>query len=393
MNLSSLFNSKSALRARDVMAPFLPTGMAYRGRSLLDKTRPFAPPYPVTRAQLARTAPFCHDGQKPLIWAYSGSDEATRGDTHGTRGIARRVATLLDGRVMHVDAAMLRENFADTQDISRRVARLAARDGQPDIIMGTKILGEVPRTVLDSATLRLSQVNEELSSLTRLRKAPLEMFNNLVAHHLTPEILAAAGEEFRIRYPAAEEGTLLAVQCAGLGACDVGTLAQKIVASMAHESTGTVFVCPCHRTVESMQDLLLSCLDEALAARGLQDRVKVETVRFAALRYDRNAYNPYVGLLARADHIIVAGSSHSLVSEALAVGKRVFLFGDHKASDYMPPYLRGHLRNFEKWPAARKLESPPQPAYDVTGQIAAGIARAYDRLARLRTLAVPVNCP
>jgi mitochondrial fission protein ELM1 len=82
--------------------------------------------------------------------------------------------------------------------------------------------------------------------------------------------------------------------------------------------------------------------------------------------WDRAGDNPYVGVLALADRLVVTGDSVSMVSEALATRAPVEVFanGLRKRHEGFVQELidRGLVRAFD----GRAVDAPPRPVVDAT---------------------------
>ena len=90
-------------------------------------------------------------------------------------------------------------------------------------------------------------------------------------------------------------------------------------------------------------------------------------------RWDRAKDNPYLGILALADAIVVTGDSLSMCAEAIATGKPVFIFASAKVT---PPkhrtlhealYKRGLAHPFN---SMARLDWMPSAPFDDAGNVA-----------------------
>jgi mitochondrial fission protein ELM1 len=132
-------------------------------------------------------------------------------------------------------------------------------------------------------------------------------------HRVTPERLAAAGVAWRDRL-AEQRRPLVAVLVGGsngryrLGAAEGAALARDL-ADMARRDRVGVVVTPSRRTDPAVTRLL----GEALAP-------------FGGWVWDGVGENPYFGMLALADAIIVTADSVSMISEAAATTAPVLLY-------------------------------------------------------------------
>jgi mitochondrial fission protein ELM1 len=126
---------------------------------------------------------------------------------------------------------------------------------------------------------------------------------------VTPERLAAAAERFRARYaqlPERRIGVLIGGdnKVFRLDARTMTTLTERL-ARLAREGWG-LMITPSRRTGPRNEEIL---------RRGLAG--------LPAEIWDGSGENPYFGILALADHLVVTGDSVNMVSEACSTGKPV----------------------------------------------------------------------
>lgn len=134
--------------------------------------------------------------------------------------------------------------------------------------------------------------------------------------------------------------------------------------SFADTAGGTLLVTPSRRTGEANVAALREGLREA-----------------NAIVWDFNGDNPYFGYLAHADQIVVTCDSVSMVSEACATGKPVYVFdlpgGSAKFAQFHDALrAEGITRPFTGTPEDWRYEP-----FDDTGMVAAAIR---DRMAHIR---------
>lgn len=139
------------------------------------------------------------------------------------------------------------------------------------------------------------------------------MLTETTIHRVTPEKLDAAGAAFAARH-AGFAHPRLAVLLGGrtrhgrFSAKDVARLVEILAAFRAQGHS--VMITPSRRTEPALR--------EAIAARFRDDP--------QVALWDGSGDNPYFGMLALADRILVTADSTSMVSEALFTGKPVDLF-------------------------------------------------------------------
>ena len=327
------------------------------------------PSGPVTPETLAATPPHIHgqDG-KALVWAYIGKDDPTRGDSRGANGLAREMARLMGGRAVYIDQKMLDRNFKYADGLHDQIAALIARDGAPDAVIGTTS-SDIVNVRSCKPTMIVNNINESIDSVSRER-------TNLVPHDLTPEILEAAGREFRTQHPDLK-GKLHTVMVSSFYSC---TPMEKLALILAQQEESTVYFCPNRRAPESRYRELVSILCMHLLNLGIDNRVRVIAPTFDEIR---NGYNPYRGLIAESDHMLQIGDSHSMVAEAVCTGRPLYL--TEEFTYYKELANMGYVRSFTDAPA-RPLPASRLAPISVTAEVAGRIVEEFDRLARLRTI-------
>jgi mitochondrial fission protein ELM1 len=180
-------------------------------------------------------------------------------------------------------------------------------------------------------------------------------------HDMTPERLAAAAEAWRPRLshlPRPLVGVLLGgpTRHTDFGPDEVAELQRRLAAFRARTGAGAVIV-PSRRTPDAVLELF---------RKGAQDDAGVWV-------WDRSGDNPYVGVLALADRLVITGDSISMVSEALATQLPVEIFAANMR--------RRHVGFIETLLAERQVRwfdgevAPPSPrrTIDATGEAAAAV--------------------
>jgi len=182
-------------------------------------------------------------------------------------------------------------------------------------------------------------------------------------HDVTPARLAAAAATWRepfARLPRPLIGVVLGGPAgrAPFGA-DEGAALLAGIQALRRASGGGVVVTPSRRTPDAVLALFVQA--------GAQDP--------AFWTWNREGENPYLGLLALADRLVVTADSTSMVSEALATPHPVELF---------TPPLRRAQRNFVDNLVRRGLvrifdgawtDPTPRAPVDATAQAAAAVRR------------------
>lgn len=332
------------------------------------------PPAPVRLADVENVSRHLNnpDG-RALVWAYTsgGDDELHRGDTHGAIGIAQAVAKKLDGDFIHVHSGMIEESFAHTKEFKHRLQALRLQSGFPDLVIGHhshRILTGAPGEGYRAPTFLMSRINEDI---------PGAGIDGLVPHHLTPETLQKAGAEFEQHYPDLPR-PLVGVFIAN--AFYYGSWARRLAEVVSRYKQGTVFLCPNWRTgkIEPIKEAVRI----QLAYKGAQERIRLIAPSYESMK---TGYNPYAGLIDRADHAVLWGGSQSMQSEIISQGKTLHAT---QAENFKTLRQMGYLRPFDEELPRRAFVTKMKQPLNATNITADAIVEEFDRLARLRTFAL-----
>lgn len=255
----------------------------------------------------------------PTILINIGTDDTARGDSAGRRGLGRNIAKKLGTKSLYADEKTLSALYPEMEDqpYDNKLEQFLLDNGAPDIVLGfscANVLERIGRPSEDVTSF--SSYNESLSS-------QLLDENQLVAHHLTTEMLKEAGAEFDQQHPTIKK-PLIAIFIADQGDHEIKDFSKKLTAISSHYPEATIYICGCRRNDIGQQLKTKRLLTEEIEAQNLSDKVDVINWEFS-----RTGYNPYKGLIARADHFIVWGNSQSLMSEPLFAGKTVHLHRSH----------------------------------------------------------------
>jgi hypothetical protein len=306
-----------------------------------------------------------NNGTQPLIMAWIGQDDPNRGDSKGSIGLAKLCAEMVGGRYVYVDEAMLDAQFSKAKSYKEKVEAALREIGQPDILIGTHS-GDAYYVAEKRPTITVAHINETLS--TKYGE------NRLVPHHLTSEILDNAGREFDAVYPQ-RRGPLVALMI-GNDTPNIRDTVKKIHEIGKLYDEITFFVCPSLRAYRAPQlvfDYLDNNLESVFRSKSMRAYLSClfqtgRDVFFAEYEQSITGYNPYLGLLARADHIVVSGHSYSLVSEALYTGKNIYT--DWMCTEYTDLVDLGYVVPIETLDCALPFPTKSMPALDTTQKIA-----------------------
>lgn len=217
-----------------------------------------------------------------------------------------------------------------------------------------------PRTNLRDFDLVIAMAHDDVSG-------PKVMKVMTALHDMTPERLAEAARTWTgrlARLPRPLTGVLVGgpTNHSPFGVAEARELLSRLQKLRAAEGGGAVIV-PSRRTPE---DVLAIFLQAAKDDPGLWT-------------WDRTGENPYVGVLALADRLVVTSESVSMVSEALATPHPVELFTANvrKRHERFIQDLTagGFARPFDGEAVAAK----PRPVLDTTGQAAAAVGELLRR--------------
>jgi hypothetical protein len=312
----------------------------------------------------------------PLVMAYIGEDDPHRGDSKAAAGLARLVAEMTRGRYVYVDKAMLDGLFSGS--LYDKLQKYSSTiGGGPDIMIGSNSALDVD-AFPKRPVLTISSINEVIQG--RVTQGVCE----LVPHHLTKEILADARTRFQEVFPDVK-GPLVAVMMGGRFRSEE-ELAEKLVKIARNYPEITFFLCPSRRTGMSAP-VLAEALERKI--RRLQEgngvfadqqtpyngKITILDAEYGAA-IAANGFNPYLGLLGRADHIVVAGESYSLVSEALFTGKNIYLFKEGHA--YKGLHNKGYVQKVAALDENQPFPTRPMEPLDLTRDVAASIVEEYN---------------
>lgn len=186
-------------------------------------------------------------------------------------------------------------------------------------------------------------------------------------HDMTPERLAVAASDWRprlARLPKPIVGLLLGgpTRNTPFGVEEAGELLERLKALRARIG-GSLIVVPSRRTPDEVLALF------AEAAKG----------DAAAWVWDRTGDNPYVGVLALSDRLVVTGDSVSMVSEALATPHHVEIFASRLRRRHEGFLQKLIDRGLVRWFDGKDVEMPVRPSLDATRDAAVAVREMIAR--------------
>lgn len=304
--------------------------------------------------------------EKPIVLVSTLHDDKNRGDSHGYIGIGKMIAEKLGGAYHYVDETVLQERYADGTDWEKGLYNFVEEFGTPDIFFCRYIFPAIWSVAneMGKRSFVISEINDNLTPyFSPLRK--------IVAHHLTPSLLQEEGKKFDAAYPDLPR-PLVAVMMANHS---TQSLPEILTSRLQTTGPSTIFVCSGRRTSTDSYNDMIGRLKSSAEENGVSQS-QVVGYNFEKDYYD-NVYNPYMGLLDRADHIVVCGDSMSIVSEALATGKSVHLCNNHDG--YKSLERKGYISFFNETARNTPLETTAMPPLNRTAHIADRIIRQYRR--------------
>ncbi len=366
--------------------------------------------------QTGAAGPF-NNGARPLVMACIGDDEPERGDSRGAAGLAQAVARQMGGDFQYVDSKRL-ENLLPHLGADYRLETFMAGHGIPDIAIGPAAQYAQDVAACCSRNRRVFTVASWNENLRRIYAPKSNM--ELVAHNLTPDLLSFERARFRAQYPQIE-GPLIAVMM-GSGS-EAEFMSPKISQLAGAYPKVTFFLCPSRRTHRGKDQLLKALhisglqsadagspepgvirwddLEDGSETPPLTSRVPLRLGNGAAVYHIGykeavKYYNPYIGLLAAADQIIVAGESLSLVSEAVFTGKTIYAYNiSRMQQDFRNLVKAGYLKDIQKTDCTKPLPVKALPPINVMDDVARGVIENYWKLqgSRRRSFSAPGAAP
>ena len=308
----------------------------------------------------------------PMVMVYIGDDDPSRGDSHGFKGIGMRMAQKLHGEFHYLENRHLVDLYPDISRPRDAFLKYLKDHGKPDIMLSRYgYYGDMMTSI--SPRLIVSDINERLSD-------SLLGENSLVSHHLTPELLEEQGKQFRDNYKEIKT-PLVAVMMVNLH--DIESFAQKMVSKgAAYEEGVTVFICTSPRTHQNNYANLKTRLEDPAAEKGLSGKLHISGYNFHE-HVGQKTFNPYVGLIQEADHVVVAGESMSMVSEPLASGKPVYLY--EPGHGYSSLKKKGLAIDFNTTAADTRFNEHRIKAVNITEDITDRLIDKFNKSSRKHT--------
>ena len=294
----------------------------------------------------------------PLVLVHLGNDDPTRGDSQGFKGLGLKVAEKLNGSVLVTDDQGLAHAYPKKYNPTERLFAHLDYVGLHSHVFSRH-----------GARIIIDEINERVT-------CQYANSNDLVTHHITPQTLKTEGRKFRDAYPGLPH-PLIAVMTSTLSEIWVDDIVNGLQQACDDLSKATIFVCTSRRTRDSAYQELRHKLARAFDKSNIRlAGFHLNKSRGEDLSTESKKFNPYVGLIDQADHVIVVGDSYSMISEPLAAGKTVHTFrGCHfptleKKGFVRPAFQESCCRNF-------RLNTKNFAPINLTDQVAEKICSRY----------------
>lgn len=307
--------------------------------------------------------------EKPVILVSTLEDDKSRGDSHAYIGLGKMIAEKLGGDYHYVDEDFLTAKYPDIHGCYAALTRYIEETGTPDIMLARDYYPWAAEKILyadGKCPLHIGSINEYLSKEISGEKEH-------VAHHLTPKILKEEGVKFRAAYPEMPQQVVaLIVADSSMGY----NVPEMLLPSLKEDEKTGVFICTSRRTPTENYQFLMDAMSSNIGKKDAASRILLGGYDFATGRA-QNAYNPYIGLLNEASHIVVIGTSKSIVTESLASGKTIYVHENY--DPYGESEKAGIIKYFNTLAEGRALQTESVTPRNPTESVADGLIKKYRR--------------
>ena len=250
--------------------------------------------------------------KKPLSYVLFSPDEhTTRGRNHAFEGVSRLFAQRTSRPWVSVTPDELNRLYPGNENSTICRQKYLADREKPDVVFCS--VNNWSSDLPDAFHVgNLFQYTDELKDYKK----------HLVCHHLTPEILQEGKKNFDEHYANIRKPLIAVLP---LKNSDPEGFAAQLIKTVSLYPEATIFICGSWRTRPDEQAYLQTRLQKEIDARNMGDFVNIENFSMGKNEIGFNDYNPYIGLIAKADHVVLCGQSASIVSEVLFTGKTPLL--------------------------------------------------------------------
>lgn len=323
------------------------------------------------------------DLSAPTIMVNIGFDDPRRGDCQALPAIAKNLQEDQQGRYVYLHGPMLKSLYPDLEAQEAVERYCTDYEIMPDIYLTTPEANSArpPKKWLKNNNIFfVDENNENLSDPIR---------TGLVAHHITPERLAAEQPKFIKAYPETTNRHLI-----GLNFIDASMnknkfwekapcLATQLIEVARHHQPATIFICGTRRTKAQEIQKLNDKLQAAIATDDLD--ISIISFDLTAQAEGQKFYNPYLGLIATADTLVAPSNSLSILSECTAAGKQVLIGSDGLQDYVVGKFVRqGYGAFLSKIDRSKPFIAKPIKTEDASKQAAKDLWRQYKQFRSTR---------
>ncbi len=307
--------------------------------------------------------------QKPVIVVSTLEDDKSRGDSNAYKRLGQLIADKIGGEYRYVDENFLMTKYPDSSDYRAALSIYIEENGTPDIVFARYRHQWIAEKDLYSKSKNPFYVQGINEYMTKEITGEKEQ----VSHHLTPALLKEEGIKFRSAHPDMPKN-LVAVIVAD---CSLGcNFPETLLSSLPKNEQTGIFICTSRRTPSENFEYIMQSMSFHMDGGDSTDHLVLRGYDFRTGR-EQNAYNPYMGLINEADHIVIIGSSQSIVSESLSRGKSVYLHENY--DPYDESEKAGLVKYFNTMSAHKNLQTDTVTVYNPTECLADGLIKKYRR--------------
>ncbi|MFK7974692.1 MAG: mitochondrial fission ELM1 family protein [Halioglobus sp.] len=268
----------------------------------------------------------------PVIWLVDAYRAGERGQVRAlVDALAERLSATVEVKTLNYRKSVVMPHVLGLSSV-RGITAESASDlcaPWPDVVVSCGVRNEpVCRWIVaqSKGRTRYIHVGRPWGSLNafslvvttpqyRVDEHPNVLHNTLTLHSVTPERLAAARDQWQETF-AHLPAPFFTVVCGG----DSGpfTFGEQAASRLAQEASRMA------RAVGGSLLITTSSRTSAAATQALQTQVDAPHLFYPWRANDDN--NPYLGMLACADELVVTGDSIAMLSEACATGRPVRIF-------------------------------------------------------------------
>lgn len=264
-----------------------------------------------------------YNGSRPLIAINMMQDDPDRGDMHGFMGIAEDIARKVSGDVLIIRQQELDntlhmlgiqpENKLSDDDKIRLIFRKA---GNPDFYFTRHPTQTIMEEISASGCgVLVTAMNEKLPEFCGVEG---DGSHTALPHHISQKKAEWEGHLFAQEYEDLPRPFIALNLADGFDPHQIG---EDLARHCKEIPEATFFVTSCHRTSETDYKRMIWKLEELFPGQNFP--VIGFNKKYHDTHHAEERLNPYIGLTAAADHVIVCGYSASMISERISTGRSV----------------------------------------------------------------------